>query len=64
MKGFFTFIAVAAVVWTIPLGRGVAIPEILSALFASVWSIVLGFKMLKEAAIKTISQFLEFVKTC
>jgi len=30
-------------------GRGVAIPETLSALSASVWSMVLGFKMLKEA---------------
>ena len=50
--GFFTFIAaiVAAVVWTIPFGKGVAIPEALSALSASMWSIVLGFKMLKEGA--------------
>ena len=48
--GFFTFIVaiVAAVVWAIPFGEGVAIPEALSALSASAWSIVLGFKMLKE----------------
>jgi len=48
--GLFTFIAaiVAAIVWTIPFGKGVAIPETLSALSASTWSIVLGFKMLKE----------------
>ena len=50
--GFFTFIAavVAAIVWTIPFGKGVAIPETLSVLSASTWSIVLGFKMLKEGA--------------
>ncbi len=50
--GFFTFIAaiVAAIVWTIPFGKGVAIPETLSALSASTWSIVLGFKMLKESS--------------
>lgn len=48
--GFFAFIVaiVAAVVWAIPFGKGVAIPEALSALSASAWSIVLGFKMLKE----------------
>jgi len=48
--GFFTFIAaiVAAIVWTIPFGKGVAIPETLSALSASMWSIVLGCKMLRE----------------
>jgi hypothetical protein len=35
--GFFTFTAarVAAIVWTIPFGKGVAIPETLSALSAS-----------------------------
>lgn len=46
--GFFTFIAaiVAVVVWAIPFGKGVAIPEVLSALSVSMWSIVLGFKML------------------
>jgi hypothetical membrane protein len=50
--GFFTFIdaIVAAIVWTIPFGKGIAIPETLSALSASAWSIVLGFKMLKEGA--------------
>lgn len=50
--GFFTFIAaiVAAIVWTIPFGESVAIPETLSALSASMWSIVLSFKMLKEGA--------------
>ncbi len=47
---FFTFIAaiVAAIVWTIPFSKGVAIPETLSALSVSMWSIVLGCKMLKE----------------
>ena len=46
--GFFTFIAaiVAAIVWTIPFSKGVAIPETLSALSVLVWLIVLGFKML------------------
>ncbi|MGC9345972.1 MAG: DUF998 domain-containing protein [Candidatus Bathyarchaeales archaeon] len=50
--GLFTFTAaiVAAIVWTIPFGKGVAIPETLSALSASTWSIVFGFKMLKESS--------------
>jgi len=50
--GFFTFIAamVAASVWAIPFGKGVAIPETLSALSASMWSTVLGFKMLRAHA--------------
>lgn len=50
--GFFTFIAAiaAAIVWTIPFGKGVAIPEALSALSVSTWSMVLGFKMLKRDA--------------
>ncbi len=48
--GFFTFATamVAALVWIIPFGKGVAIPETLSGLSASTWSVVLGFKMLKE----------------
>jgi hypothetical membrane protein len=51
--GFFTFTAaiVAAIVWTIPFGKGVAIPETLSGLSASAWSIVLGFKIMKEGAV-------------
>lgn len=54
--GLFTFLAaiVAAVVWiiqfTIRFVPNVAIPETISALSASTWSIVLGFKMLKEAS--------------
>ena len=50
--GFFTFIVaiVTAIVWTIPFGKGVAIHETLSGLSASAWSMVLGFKMLKEGA--------------
>ena len=50
--GFFTFAAaiVAAIVWIIPFGKGVAIPETLSGLSASTWFVVLGFKMLKEGA--------------
>lgn len=57
--GLFTFLfaAVAVVVWvihwTIPFGSGVAIPEALSAVSASTCSIVLGFKMLKEASHST-----------
>ena len=48
--GFFTFATamVATLVWIIPFGKGVAIPETLSGLSASTWSVVLGFKMLKE----------------
>lgn len=48
--GFFTFIVaiVAAIVWAVPFGKGVAIPETLSTLSASTWSIALGFKILKE----------------
>lgn len=54
--GFFTFLAaiVAALIWvmqwTIGFGSNVAIPETLSALSASTWSIVLGFKMVREAS--------------
>jgi len=50
--GFFTLVAaiVATIVWTIPFGKGVAIPETLSGLSASMWAIVLGFRMLKEGA--------------
>jgi hypothetical membrane protein len=54
--GFFTFLAaiVASLIWIIQwiigFGSNVAIPETLSALSASIWSIVLGFKMLREAS--------------
>jgi len=54
--GFFTFLAaiVAALVWimqwTIGFGSDVAIPETLSGLSASIWLMVLGFKMLREAS--------------
>jgi hypothetical membrane protein len=54
--GVFTFLVaiVAALVWvmqwTIGFGSNVAIPETLSALSASTWSIVLGFKMLRGAS--------------
>jgi len=50
--GLFTFSAavVAALVWVIPYGGGVAVPETLAALSASTWSIVLGFRLLKEAS--------------
>jgi len=54
--GFFTFLAaiVAALIWTIQwtigFGSNVAIPEALSALSASIWLMVLGFKMLREAS--------------
>lgn len=48
--GFFTFTAaiVAASVWIVPFGKGVAVPETLSGLSASTWSVVLGFKILTE----------------
>ena len=50
--GFFTFAVaiVATIVWVIPFGKGVAIPETLSGLSTSTWSVVLGSKMLKEGA--------------
>jgi len=54
--GLSTFLTaiVVAVVWMIqfsrPFGSDVAIPETISALLASMWSIVLGFKMLKQAS--------------
>ncbi|RJS77275.1 DUF998 domain-containing protein [Candidatus Bathyarchaeota archaeon] len=57
--GVFTFLValIAALVWiihwTIPFGKGVAIPETLSSLSASVWSIVVGFKMLKASSHST-----------
>ena len=52
----FTFLAaiVAAVVWilqfTTHFVHGAAIPETISALSASTWSTVLGFKMLRQAS--------------
>ena len=53
--GFFTFAVaiVATIVWIIPFGKGVAIPETFSGLSASTWFVVLGFKMLKEGAYST-----------
>ncbi len=54
--GIFTFLTalIAALVWiihwTIPFGKGVAIPEALSSLSASLWSIVVGFKMLRASS--------------
>lgn len=48
--GLFTFLIaiVAALVWVIPYGGGVAVPETLAALSASTWSIVLGFRLLRQ----------------
>jgi len=48
----FTFLApiVSAVVWIIPFGKGVVIPESPSPLSTLTSSTVLSFKMLKEAA--------------
>jgi hypothetical membrane protein len=52
--GLFTFLVAmfAATPWTayfaVRYVEGVAIPETISALAASVWAMVLGFKMLKE----------------
>jgi len=54
--GIFTFLIAtfAATVWIVHfstrLVSGVAIPETLSALSASTWSVVLGFNMLKETS--------------
>jgi hypothetical membrane protein len=54
--GFFTFLAAIvaalmwAIQWTIGFGSNVAIPETLSGLSASIWLMVLGFKMLREAS--------------
>jgi hypothetical membrane protein len=54
--GLFTFLTaiVAIVVWmiqfTIKFGSNVAIPETISALSASIWSLVLGFQMFKQAS--------------
>jgi len=44
--GFFTFVVavVAAVVWAVPFGKGVAIPETVSGLSASIWAIVSGLQ--------------------
>jgi hypothetical membrane protein len=36
--------------WLVGFGSNVAIPELLSALAASAWSVVVGFKMLKAAS--------------
>ncbi len=52
--GLFTFLvaafaaAVWIIQWTVGFGSNVAIPETLSALAASAWTIVLSVKMLKE----------------
>ena len=57
--GLFTFLTAitAALVWVLQFAMryvpNVAIPETISALVASTWSIVLGFKMLKEASHST-----------
>jgi hypothetical membrane protein len=54
--GSFTFLVavVAAAVWiaqfSVRFVRGPAIPETVSALSGSVWSVVLGFNMLKKAS--------------
>jgi hypothetical membrane protein len=54
--GVFTFLAAIvaalmwAIQWTIGFGSNVAIPETLSGLSASIWLMVLGFKMLREAS--------------
>ncbi len=54
--GLFTFLAAlaAASVWivqfTLHFVQGVAIPETVSALSASAWSMVMGYRMLKEAS--------------
>jgi hypothetical membrane protein len=36
--------------WLVGFGSNVAIPELLSALMASAWSVVVGFKMFKTAS--------------
>lgn len=52
----FTLLAafIAAVPWvlqfTVPYVSGVAIPEAISAVAGSVWTVVLGYKMLKEGS--------------
>ncbi|NWG08899.1 MAG: DUF998 domain-containing protein [Nitrososphaerales archaeon] len=48
----FTFIVVSITVfvWALPYEKGVAIPEALASLSASIWSIVLGFRLIKEAS--------------
>jgi hypothetical membrane protein len=54
--GLFTFVAAAfaAIVWAVQFAvrpfQGVAIAETLSALAASVWVVVLGFTMFREAS--------------
>jgi hypothetical membrane protein len=56
MMSIFTFLTAifAATVWifhwTVGFGSNVAIPEALSAVAASMWAIVLGFKMLKATS--------------
>jgi len=54
--GLFTFLTaiIAALVWVLQFAMryvpNVAIPETISALLASTWSIVLGFQMLKQGS--------------
>jgi len=40
---------------TVPFGKDVAIPETLSTLLASMWSIFLSFQIRKNVHIQTIS---------
>lgn len=53
--GLFTVLAgvVAVTVWTVPWGGGVAIPEILASLPASVWSMIFGIRLYKQASHST-----------
>lgn len=54
--GWFTFVVamIAAVPWvlqfTVPYVEGVAIPETISAVSASMWAIVLGYKMIVQSS--------------
>jgi len=53
--GLFTVLVgvVAVTVWMVPWGGGVAIPEMLASLPASVWSIVFGIRLYKQASSPT-----------
>ena len=55
--GFFAFLVgvVAVMVWIVPWGGGLAIPEVLASLPTFVWSIGLGVRLFKRAPNITVT---------
>ena len=51
--GLFTILIalISAFVWTIPFGKGVAIPETITALSVSAWTMTLSVKLMEKASL-------------